>query len=322
VQRADGYRHDAVIRAGDVTHIVEVKAQSTVNAATARNLIDYARHLPGHSHLLIVARTTTKDARLILEKAGVALMDAGGNMRVNLPGMFLWTDGRRAPASPENRRDAPAKLTGKAGVAAQALLLEPERRWGVHDLASVCSISTGLAHRVLARLERENLIEVHGSGPNRTREVSHPGALLDLWAEEMRDRKVTQVRAFRLARDARSHTSRLSSLLAEADIDHAVSGSAGATLLAPFVTAVPVVDIWVTNAVPIEDAAEAVEAEPVIEGHNILLRQEPGDTPLVFRSMVKDIWMVNRFRLYLDLRRSSRRGPEQAERVREEVIGF
>jgi len=39
-------RADIVIRAGDVTHVVEVKAQRLTNAAAARQIAEYAQHLP------------------------------------------------------------------------------------------------------------------------------------------------------------------------------------------------------------------------------------------------------------------------------------
>ena len=315
-------RPDIVVRAGDVSHIVEVKAQRATNAAGARQLIEYARHLPEDAHLLLVARTTTEEARRLLEDAGVAVIDAQGNMRVELPGMFVWTEGRPTPATRDKQGEPPVKLTGKAGVATQALLREPTRWWQVHDLAVAADISVGLAHRVFARLERDQLIDVKGAGPKRIRRVSNPTALLDLWAEEMRDRRVTQVRAFRLARDARAHARSLSDLLTEAKIDHAVTGAAGAAPLAPFATSIPVIDIWITDTVALADAAEAVGAEIVDEGHNVLLRQATGDAPLVFRTMVEKVWTVNPFRLYFDLRQDPRRGREQADRLREEVIGF
>jgi hypothetical protein len=58
-----------------------------------------------------------------------------------------------------------------------------------------------------------NLSTSKGAGPKRTRRVSNPTALLDLWAEEMRDRRVTQVRAFRLVRDSRAYPRTLSGIL-------------------------------------------------------------------------------------------------------------
>jgi len=315
-------RPDIVIQAGDVTIIAEVKAQRLTNAAAARQLVEYAKHLTKDTHLLVVARKTTEEARRLLEEQGVGVIDTQGNMRIEFPGLFLWTEGRPAPATREDQKEPPVKLTGKAGVAAQALLHEPQRRWQVHDLANAANVSVGLAHRVLARLERENLIEVEGGGPKRTRRVENPSALLDLWAEEMRDRGVRQLRAFRLARDPRAQAKTLSRSLTEAKIEHAVTGPAGAARLAPFITAIPVTDIWVTDTVPLNDVVVAAHAEVVQDGHNIVLRQVAGDAPLEFRTKVDDVWTADPLRLFLDLRQDPRRGREQADRLRHEVIGF
>jgi len=319
----DGRRADVVVRAGGVCHVVEVKAQAAINAAKAHQLIKFAEGLPQETHLLTVARTSTEDARRLLQDAGIGLIDAQGNIRIDLPGLFLWTEGHvTRPEPDEDTGDPPVKLTGKAGVATQALLREPQRWWHVTDLAATAEVSPALAHRVFSRLERDDLITVDGAGPKRVRRVANATALLDLLAEELQDRRVKQVRAFRLARDARAHARILSDQLTDAGFDHAVTGPAGAARLAPFVTSIPVVDIWITEAVDLDLAVETVGAEPVVEGHNILLRQEPADAPLAFRSTVEGVWTVNPFRLYCDLRRDPRRGKEQADRLRQEVIGF
>ena len=316
-------RADAIIRVGDVSLVVEVKAQRETNASSARQLAEYARTLPGQAHLLLVTGATTELARQLLEEANVAVIDGLGHVRVSLPGLFIWTDGRPEdkPAGHQTEQP-PTRLTGKAGIAAQALMREPERLWKVHDLAQVASISAGLAHRVLARLERENLVEAEGSGPQRTRRLSDPAALLDLWSEEMRDRKTRQLRAFRLTRDAMTQASALSKALDAAGIEHAVTGPAAAARLAPFTTAIPVTDVWVTETVTMDRAATLAGAEVVPEGHNVLLRQAAGDGPLTFRERVDDVWTVSKFRLYYDLRNDPRRGREQANRLREEIIRF
>jgi hypothetical protein len=60
----------------------------------------------------------------------------------------------------------------------------------------------------------------------------------------------------------------------------------------------------------------------VTDGQNVVFLQERGDTPLRFRTRVKSLWLANRFQIYVDLRRDPRRGKEQAENLRQEVIGF
>ena len=314
---------DFEIRAGDVAHFVDVKGRRETNAAAARQLVEYARHLPTGTPLLLVTGSTTDEARQILEEGGVGVIDALGNMRVDLPGLFLRAEGRHEPPrSNDKNGQPPVRLSGKAGVAAQALLRAPDRKWQVHDLADEASISAGLAHRLLARLEREGLVATEGTGPHRIRHITNAAALLDLWAEEMHDRQVRLVRAFRLARDQRLLAKMVSNALEVAGIEHAVTGAAAGAVLAPFVTAVPITDLWITEAISLDDAAQAAGAEVVDSGNNLIFRQAAGDVPLAFREKVEGIWTVDRFRLFHDLREDPRRGREQATRVREEVIGF
>jgi 4-hydroxyphenylpyruvate dioxygenase-like putative hemolysin len=92
--------------------------------------------------------------------------------------------------------------------------------------------------------------------------------------------------------------------------------------VAPFVTALPVADVWVTAAVAREELHEAAQADAVSEGPNIAFLQAEGDGPLTFRERHSELWIADRFRLYLDLRRDPRRGREQADHLRQEVIGF
>lgn len=318
-----GRRTDIVLRAGDVIHPVELEAHAALNAAKAHQLIKIAEGLTPEAHVLAVARSSTEEARRLLHDAGIGLIDARGNIRIDLPGLFLWTEGRAAqPGRDESTGSAPTRLTGKAGVVGQALLGEPEHWWHVAELAAVADVSPALAHRVLSRLEHNDLIVVDGAGPQRVRRVANATALLDLLAEELQDRRVKQVRAYGLARDARALARTLSNKLTDAGCDHAVTGPAAAARLAPFVTSIPVVDIWITEGVDLDSAVESLGAETVHEGHNIVLRQAPADAPLAFRSRLDGVWTANPFRLYCDLRRDPRRGKEQADRLRQEVIGF
>ena len=253
-------RGDAVLRFGLAAEAVAVAVKRRANAATAWQVVQQSRAAPD-GNLLLVAGATTAEAREILERHGVAVVDGLGNAHVELPGLLLHTEGQRG-----RRGDAPppqthARLAGKAGVAAQALLLQPERDWKVQDLAGDAGVSVGLAHRVLARLETEGLVAAEGAGPRRVRRVANPTALLDLWAEENTDRSVRRARAYRLAREPRALADAVSAGLDAAGIDHAVTGAAAAARIAPFVTAVPVTEIWIDSVASLEDAAAATGAE-------------------------------------------------------------
>ena len=195
-------RPDAIIQVGGVTHVIEVKSQPLTNATAAQKLIAYAQELPDPTRLIVVAHTITEEARQRLVEAGIGFLDATGAKYLDLPGLYLWTEGRPqaagvlAPKHPQGLR-----LSGKAGVATEAMLNDPERRWKVRDLAAEAKVSLGLVHRLFLRLEGERLVDAEGAGPHKTRRVAHPAGLLDLRAEGMRDRGVRQLRTYRLSRD-------------------------------------------------------------------------------------------------------------------------
>ena len=294
--------------------VVEFKARA--NTATAWHLVNGPQRRAGTALVLIAGETTT-DARRILSEHGIAFIDGSGNAHLELPGLLFHVAGTRRPA----RSPAPTRLSGKAGLVAQALLLDVDRPWRIKDLAARTGVSNGLAHRVIARLEAEGVLTASGAGPRRIRRVADPTALLDLWAEENADKR-RRTRGYLLAQNPQQLVERLGEALTGAGIDYALTGAAGASIIAPFVTTIAVAEVWVAGAVDPHDLFNQARVTPVAEGHNVSLMQAANDAPLAFREQIGDVWAVNKFRLYADLRRDKRRGVEQADYLRREVIGF
>ena len=291
----------------------EIKRRA--NAATAWQLVREAVNRPD-TPLLLVADETTAEARAILERHGIAVVDGLGNAHIELPGLLFHLEGHR-----RRRQSRPTRLTRKAGLVAQALLLHADRDWQVQDLAEETGISLGLAHRVLARLEAEGVITAEGKGRNRVRRVTNPTALLDLWAEENVERPTGTI-GYLLAQTPRQLIKQLGDNLGRSGVDYALTGAAAASLVAPLITAVPVVDVWVAATAAPGELHNAARTEPVQDGQNVVFLQDKDDTPLAFREEVENLWVANRLRLYADLRRDPRRGREQAAHLRQEVIGF
>lgn len=312
-----GHRVDAILQFAGREAPIAVEFKARANAATARQLVHQFETLAA-TPLLLVAGETTVEARAILEEHGIGVIDSLGNAHLELPGLLFHLEGRR----PQRRAGGPItpiRLRGKAGIAAQALLLQPDRAWKVQDLAQDAGVATGLAHRVLARLEDEGVVVAEGSGPQRVRRVTNRAALLDLWAEEQLERPQRTL-GHLLAQTPQQLIQQLGINLGRAGIDYALTGAAAANLVAPFVTAIPVVEVWVAETAAPEALRAA--ADPVTEGQNVVFLQAKDDAPLAFREQRRDLWVANRFRLYADLRRDPRRGREQADHLREQVIRF
>lgn len=311
-----GGRIDAIIRHADQETEVAVEVKRRVDVATAHHVIHLARETLDRP-LLLIASETTAGARRVLADNDIAYIDGLGNARLELPGLILRLAGSHKP-SPTRIRST---LSGKSGLVAQTLLLEPQREWHVKDVVEMVDVSVGLVHRVMTRLEEVGVLETAGTGPKRIRTVVNPSALLDLWDEEQVDQP-TRTLAYRLSHTSRDLIEAIEDWLETAGIAHAFTGAAGASVVAPLATSVPVVEVWVDAAIPESALIDPPAINRVSEGHNIVFLQERDNAPLEFRVDSDGVCVANLFRIYHDLRQDPRRGPTQAEHLRERLIGF
>ena len=300
--------------------VVEYKKR--IGAAEAWRVVRMVEQYPKRppKAALVVADRTTAQAREILAGHGIGYVDGLGNAHLEYPGAYVHIETPRRDREP--REPGELRLAGKAGVVAQALLLEPEREWRVTDLAERAGVSVGLAHAVLQRLEQVEIVEAHGGRRARARTIADRSALLDLWVEENRDRDVRRLGAYVLPPRGGGVVENAARGLADAGIEHALTGVVAAAMLAPFLTALPAAAFWVDAAQPLDAVVDRLGAEPAERGANLMLMQADDNLPLSFAEERESIRLANVFRIYLDARADPRRGREQAEHFRREVIGW
>ena len=308
-------RSVALVQYAGMESPVALEFKTRVSSATAHLAVHRAQQLD--MPLVVVAAETTTKARDILAEAGIGLVDGLGNVRLDLPGLVMRITGTGRVA----RSPAPTRLSGKSGLIAQAMLLEIERSWHVSDLRKACGVSAGLVHRVLRRLEGEGVVEASGAGPAKTRRLSNPAALLDLWAEEQRD-PASRLPAFMLAPTTDQLVGSLCSGLEANGVEYALTGAAAADRIAPLLTNVAVTEVWLDSRADVLDLCARLGAMPVDSGANLVFLQERDNGPLAFRVRKEGVWTANLFRLYSDTRRDPRRGVEQSAHLRLEEIGF
>lgn len=313
-------RPDAEISIEGRSRPIVLEAKRRVDAANAHAIVALALRTPVGRDFILVAERTSEGARQILETNGVAYLDGLGNAAIRLPGVFVRTGSFGAAAVIVDRQPVKARLAGKAGLIAQALILDRDRSWRVGDIASKAGVSIGLAHRVLARLENAAILAADGIGPRKVRRITNPGALLDLWAEEEKERGARRTAAFVLVRPGARTAALLSERLGRAGITHAVTGIAAAAILAPALMSVPITYVRVTAAIPASDALKVLEGRQTDEGANLVIVQGADDGELRFRREVDGIWLTADTRIYLDSLRDPRRGKEQALLFRESVL--
>ena len=223
-----------------------------------------------------------------------------------------------AVIAPAKSQPVSPRLAGKAGLIAQALILEPERAWTLDAMAKRAGVSTALAHRVFSRLERVTVLAAQGRGPRKTRRVASPG---HCWTYGRRRPSSRRSSGPRLRVDARDGAQAVSQRLAERDLLHAVTGVAAAVRRVAFLTSVVVTEVRVTAARTPAEIADAADARLVEEGANLVFVQGPDDAELRFRREVEGVWLAAETRVYLDALRDPRRGAEQAREYRTRCSG-
>ncbi len=317
---ADG--PDAEISIQGRSRPIVLEEKRRVDAANAHAIVALAQRVSADRDFILVAETTSAGARQILEENGVAYLDGLGNSSIRLSGLFVRTGTARVVASNPHREPVKARLAGKAGLVVQALLLNRDRSWSVAEMAAEAGVSSGLAHRVLARLEDADVVAAAGIGPRKVRRITEPAALLDLWVDEEKEPGVRLTAAFVLGRPGTPLANLVSERLAAAGTTHAITGSAAAAIMAPALTSVPVTQVRVTAATPAGDVLTAMGARQVEEGANLVIVQGANDSELRYRRTVGAVWLAANTRIYLDALRDPRRGKEQAQVFRESVLGF
>jgi hypothetical protein len=242
-------------------------------------------------------------------------------VRLLVPSMLIRLQYEIPP--PQERPAKMLRLSGAAGGVALALLSDPARDWKVADLAAEGYVSLGAAQNTVVALETEGLLERSGRGPSTRRRVINEGALLDRYARDATaDRKVV-ARGFLLNNGAEETMRTVSQRLKSEGqgIQAWFTGVAAAQLVAPHVTAVRRFEVWITAPHTTGVILNAIGAIPADEGANLVVMF--GRKAVTVGSEYRDgVHRVSVFRMYADALADPARGEEQAEYLRETVMGI
>ncbi|MDQ3701446.1 MAG: hypothetical protein M3442_11070 [Chloroflexota bacterium] len=206
---------------------------------------------------------------------------------------------------------------GRSAQVLHALLLEPDRWWGVRELAAHAGVSPYTAHQVFTFLEEQLWAERRGAGPDVARRLSEPGQLLDAWAEAHTLRQYVPRRFHVWAQSTDTLLQTVGGALEEAEIEHALTLTTGAALVAPFGTALLPIAVLIPAGADLILAIERAGLQPVQAGETVVLYATRERSPLQFRRRVHDRWVASSdIQLYLDLWAFPKRGREQAHHLR------
>lgn len=309
----------------------EVASFPVLSMERAQEVIEGTRQHSPKARLLLAIRHLSQRTREMLRTWGCSWVEeATGIVHLVAPGLLVNVNGTSISESrPES--GVRARLRNHSGLLAEALLLSgPDDKIFLRTIASHAHVSNALASRVLTRLSKNNLVEVHGAGPNRFWQLSDRGGLLDLWAAEEQRQPQKTCGLYVWSRSPQELFLKLP-LLDRLTRKWALGGPAAANSYAPTLTKYPDPAIWVDARVPPEEVAKALQGELADRGANIQLWQSERNLPLELSTMQmpdersapphgQEIRLVSPPRAYIETVGAPGRSPEIAQHLRERIL--
>ncbi|MDZ4169591.1 MAG: type IV toxin-antitoxin system AbiEi family antitoxin [Coriobacteriia bacterium] len=314
---------DAVLVQAGRAHVIEVKAVSAGHGRPqeVRNALAHVERQHSDAVVAVVAEHFTTGALDLLREHNVNYLD-DSHFVFQVDDPFIAVNRERVARSDKAPARSRQGLAGRIGTAVQEILLEDRDCWRVTDLAAAAGVAIGTAQTALQRLQDLELMEAEGSGPRKQRRILDRGALLDKWAEDAGRERRRLLSTYVYAQGPKNLGASVSERLAGQGIEHAVTGAVAGLIIAPYATDARICEVWVGPNVGGEMLTAALGTEAVDKGGNVVFLQARTEAPLFRAQKMENVSVANAARVYADLLQDPKRGQEQAQFLRQVVLGL
>jgi len=264
----------------------------------------------------VTAHRLSPGARAAATEAGLGWIDESGAAELSLPGVIVSRSG-----SPEPKRDPSFHWTRSMVGTAEALLVGA--RPTVAGVAQTTGLSAGAATNALASLTALGLLQTAAArGRNSARQIVDRTRLLNEYANAAVAIPKGPSLRVGIVGDLISELSLMGKRWDSDAIPWAATGAAAASVMAPYLSQVTTVDVFidVKTLASLVALAQRFRLHPTDSGR-LLLRPFPTSATQRLASKVGDLHVAPWPRVYADLRVSGVRGEEAAEHLREVTAG-
>lgn len=306
-----------VVDIGELTFVVEWKGSGeTAPVSTAAEQVkQYASVVGRHAIPLVAVPFMGPTGRRRCEEAGVAWLDLSGNARIFAQGIRVLVGGE--PNRFKRRGRPSSAFAPKGARIARWLLMHPHQAMSQRELARATGMDEGYTSRIVANLEKDNLIVRDEHGAIRPRD---PGLLLDAWRETYSFSRHEILRGHMPARSSEGLLRQFAESLRENGDQHAATGLAAAWLFTKF-TGFRLVTMYVLQC-PSADFLAHLGFREEARGANVWL-VVPSDEG-VFHGVADraGVACVHPVQAYLDLKDHPERAKEAADRLRADLLNW
>jgi len=311
VHRACEGRHSADLVLNGTR--IEVKWLGEARLRQVRELIAGQENRPD----VVVARRLSPGAREALSTAGIGWVDETGAAEIALGSLIVSRSGR-----PTEVPRKPPHWTPSALAVAEALLCGGKATVGA--MQETTGLSAGSCTNALRALTDLGLLAAAvRRGRGSARRVTDPDRLLDEYATAAAAMKpVIALTVGVTWRDPVEGVSEVGHRWENAGLAWAATGTLAASVLAPYLTTISGVEVYVDTKTIAGLESVAVKADlRQIDGGRLTLRPFPTITARRLAAVKDGLHVAPWPRVYADLRVVGVRGEEAAEHLREVVRG-
>src|SRR2546427_8565285 len=296
-----------------VLEVASLGQPRQIRAAVTR-LADIRRELPGAYPVAAAVYIGPQSAR-ILKSHNLGYVDLSGNCSLAFENVLIEKDGKRNVRP--STRPLRSLFAPRATRVVRVLLVEPGRAWRLEELGKAAAVSLGHSHNVVKRLEE--LAWAERDADQRIR-LSKPADLLEAWCESYTYRANEITSYLAPERVTRKFMGEVARIAAGEGRRYAFTLNAGAALLVPSLR-LPTMHCYLEgDPGPV---ARTLGLRPAAEADATLHFLGPYDPGVLHAAFEKGgLKVVCLPQLYVDLMHYERRGPEQAEHLRREAMGY
>jgi hypothetical protein len=283
-----------------------------------------ARPLPGAGDVpvipMIAAGIISDGAKELLQSEHIGYLDSAGSLFLPNDNLYILID--KPSAKVARKIDRPL-FSGNRSAVIHALLMNPQQWFSTTVLAKLVSISASTVSVVFAELEKRDLVTAQGKGPNKTRRLADPSALLDEWAKQIELSARPEVRRYYVPRiKSEDLMKAIDQVCRRLSTAYVITHEWAAQLYSPFLSNIPQVKCRIYPNAPPSTVASELGAREVDEGSNLAIIESNSMRDFLFEQEIRGLHVESPILAYLDLLGGEGRAKELADHLRVERIGF